>query len=191
MWYRTDRVDARLRAITALVVAALMAVGGISTAAAEEGDELKIGYVDLHRALEESERGQEITEELRQEFEQRQQQLDEEQQEVLERQQEMEQQAPMMSEEARQQEGMELQQEMQQLQETYLELQNELAQLEAEATQELFEDMQSVARQIGEERGFSMIIEQTETSVLYAVDGLDLTDEVIERIDAQHGGGGD
>lgn len=172
-----------LRAAIAMAVAAAMTVGGLSTAVAD--DDVKIGYVDLHRALEESDEGQKIKGELEQEFNQRQQQLDQKQQEVMQKREEMQQQAMMLSEERRQQMAMELQQEMQQLQETYLTLQNELAQQEAKATQELFERMRTVIEEIGEEKGFTMVIERTETSVLYAVDGLDLTDELIERFDAK------
>lgn len=177
-----------LRTITALAVGLAVALGSVGTAAA---DDVKIGYVDLHQALEESERGQEIKAELEQEFQQRQQQLDQQQQEVMQQREQLEQQAMMLSEEQRQQKGMELQQQMQQLQETYLELQNELAQHEARATQELFDEMKSVAEEIGEERGFTMIIEKTETSIMYSEDGLDLTDELIERFDARHADGGE
>ncbi len=175
-----------LRITTALVLAVAVTVGGMTTAAA---DDVKIGYVDLHQALEESQRGQEIKSELEQEFQQRQQQLDQQQQQVMQQQQQMEQQAMMLSEEKRQQKAMELQQQMENLQETYLELQQELAQLEAQATQELFEEMQSVANDIGQERDFTLIIEKTDTSILYSVDGLDLTSELIRRFDAKHGGG--
>lgn len=179
--------NSAFRTVTAVVVAVVVALGSMSTAVAD--DDVKIGYVDLHQALDQSERGQEIKEELEQEFNQRQQQLNQKQQEVMQRQQQMEQQAMMMSEEQRQQKAMELQQDMEELQQTYLELQNELAQLEAQATQELFEEMQSVADEIGQERGFTLIIEKTDTSILYSVDGLDLTDELIDRFDARQAGG--
>lgn len=180
---RQPMASKTLKLATAVLMAVAVAVGGMSTAAA---DDVKIGYVDLHQALEESERGQEIKEELKQEFQQRQQQLNQQQQQVMQQQQQLEQQAMMMSEEQRQQKAMELQQQMENLQETYLTLQQELAQLEAQATQELFEEMQSVANEIGQEKGFTMIIEQTDTSILYAVDGLDLTDELIQRFNAKH-----
>ena len=172
-----------VRRLVAVVVAVLTVFAGMSTATA---DDVKIGYVDLHQALEESERGQEIKAELEQEFQQRQQQLDEQQQQVMQQRQQMEQQAMMLSEEKRQEKAMELQQQMENLQQTYLTLQNELAQQEAQATQELFEEMQTVADEIGQEKGFTMIIEKTDTSILYAVDGLDMTDELINRFDEKH-----
>lgn len=177
------RTGEALKLAVALLAALAVVVGGISTAAAD--DDVKIGYVDLHQALEESEEGQRIKSELEQEFQKRQEQLDEEQQAVMQKQQEMEQQAMMMTDEQRQQKGMELQQDMEKLQETYLTLQNELAQQEAEATKKLFDSMRSVIEEIGEEKDFTMIIEKTDTSILYSVDGLDLTDELIERFNAK------
>lgn len=176
------RPVARLGLIAACVAAVLFV--GMSTAAA---DDVKIGYVDLHQVLEESQKGQQLKAELEQEFNTKQQQLDQKQQEVMQRRQRMEQQAMMMSEEKRQQEAMELQQEMEQLQQTYLELQNELAQQEATATRELFDEMRTIAEEIAEEEGFTMVIEKTDTSILYAVDGLDLTDQLIERFDQRQG----
>ncbi len=171
-----------LRLLCAAAVAVGLLFGGVATAAA---DDVKIGYVDLQKALEQSEEGQQLKSELEQEFNQRQQQLDTKQQEVMQKRQELEQQAMMLSEERQQQMAMELQQEMQQLQETYLTLQQELAEQEARKTTELFDKMRSTIEAVGEEKGFTMVIERTETSVLYAVDGLDLTDEVIERFDAR------
>ncbi len=178
-----DLVSRSARLFVASMVVLAMVFGGISTAAA--GDEVKIGYVDLHQALEQSEEGQEIKSQLEREFNQRQQQLDQKQQEVMQKREQMEQQAMMLSDQKRQEMAMELQRDMQELQETYLTLQNELAQQEAQATQQLFERMRAVIEEIGKEKGFTIIIERTETSVLYAVDGLDLTSELIERFDAK------
>ncbi len=169
------------RGVAVVMTLCLVSLGAMSTASA---DEVKIGYVDLHRALEESDEGQKIISELEQEFQQRQQQLDQAQQEIMQKQEQFEQQAMMMSEEQRQQQGAQLQQEMQQLQQTYMTLQNELAQQEAEATSRLLDEMSSVIEGIAEEQDFTMVIEKTETSVLYSVDGLDLTDELIDRYNA-------
>ncbi len=182
-----EPVSDRSRRVITKGLAVLMALcfvglGAMSTAAA---DEVKIGYVDLHRALEESDEGQRIKNELEQEFQQRQQQLDQSQQEIMQKQEQFEQQAMMMSEEQRQQQGMEIQQEVQELQQTYMTLQNELAQQEAEATSRLLDEMSSVIEGIAEEKGFTMVIEKTDTSVLYSVDGLDLTDELIDRYNAE------
>ena len=168
-----------IRALLAFTLVFGLGFGSMATAAAED---VKIGYVDLQRALEESDEGQKIRGELEKEFQQRQEQLDQKQQEVMNLQQQIEQQAMMLSDEALQQKQLQWQQKMQELQETYMTLQQELAQQEAQATQRLFGRMQSVINEIGEEKGYTLILERSD--VLYAVDGMDLTDELIRRFNA-------
>ncbi len=181
--YPRNRRRPLMKVAIALTVALMVTLGGASVAMA--GDEVKIGYVDLLRALEESEEGQRIKSQMESEIQQRQQQLDAKQQQVMQSQQQFEQQASMLSPDRRRQMEMELQQEMAELQQTYLTLQQELMHQEVEATSRLFEQMRSVIEEIGQERGFTIIIEKTETSVLFSQDGMDLTDELIERFDAK------
>ena len=170
---------ARLFTIMTLVLAVSFA--GMATAAAE----VKIGYVDLYRALENVEEGQRIRRQLEREFQRRQTQLDEKQQEVMQLHQELERQAMMLSAEARQQKAIELQEKMAELQQLYLTLQQELAQQEAQAMRGVFEQMRTIVQEIGREGNFTIILERTETSILYSVDGLDLTDQLIRRFNAR------
>lgn len=171
------------RLVTALVVALVLGFGSIATASA---DDIKIGYVDLHQALESIEEGQRLKAQLEREFKSRQERLDQKQQEVMQLREQLEQQAMMLSEDARQQKAMELQEKMGELQQLYMTLQQELAQQEAQATQSIFGKMQEVIQEIGAEKGYTIILERTDTSILYAVDGLDLTDELVRRYNARN-----
>lgn len=166
------------RAVVALVLALAVSFSAMSTASAQE--DMKVAYVDLQRALEESDEGQEIRSELEREFQQRQESLDEKQQEVMALREEIEQQSMMLSDEAMQEKQAEWQGKMEELQQTYLTLQQELAEQEAQATERLFGRMQGVVEEIGEEEGYTLILERS--NVLYADgDEMDLTDELIER----------
>ncbi len=165
------------RLFIALAMMVAMTFTGMATASAD----IKIGYVDLYRALENVEEGQQVRRQLEREFQRRQQQLDDKQQEVMQLHQQLEQQAMMLSDSARQQMAVELQEKMAELQQLYLTLQQELAQQEAQAMRGVFESMREVVAQIGREGNYTIILERTETSVLYSVDGLDLTDELIRR----------
>lgn len=169
------------RLFTILTLAFAMGFAGVATAAAE----VKIGYVDLYRALENVEEGQRIRRQLEREFQRRQTQLDEKQQEVMQLHQELERQGMMLSDEARQQKAMELQEKMGELQQLYLTLQQELAQQEAQAMRGVFEQMRTIVEAIGREGNYTIILERTETSILYSVDGLDLTDQLIRRFNAR------
>lgn len=78
---------------------------------------------------------------------------------------------------------MELQQEMAELQQLYVEMQRDLAQKEGEATQKIFKKMEGILRAIATEKGYDLILEKSESSVLYAKDSMDLTNELIKRYD--------
>lgn len=176
-------ITTKMPALVACLLGFVLLFVGPAAAVAQE---VKIGYVDLHQALESIEEGQRVKRELEREFQSRQQQLDAKQREVMQLREELEQQAMLLSDDARQQKAIELQQKMAELQELYLTLQNELAQQEAQATQRIFERMRTIIQEIGREQGYTMVLERSEMSVLYAVDSLDLTAELIRRYDGQN-----
>lgn len=141
----------------------------------------KIAYVDLQRALLEVEDGKKAKAKLKKEFDQKQVQLDKKQQRVKKMKDELESGAMMMTEEAKRQKAVELQQSMYELQQLYMTLQGELSQKEAEATKKIFDRMGKIIENIGKERKYDMILEKTESSVLYAPSSMDITNEVIKR----------
>lgn len=169
--------------VPALLIALFLVVGAISTASAQEAT--KIGYVDLQAAVEQLNEGKQIRQRLEQEFSRRQGQLDQKQQEAMQLRTQLEQQAMMLSDEARQQRAMELQQKMIELQELYLTLQTELAQMEAEAMGGLLQKLEGVLAEIAKERNYSMILEKTESSILFADEKLDVTSELVRRYNAK------
>ena len=92
--------------------------------------------------------------------------------------------AMMMTEEAKRAKAMELQKQMYELQQLYLTLQGELSQKEAEATKTIFERMGKIIEKIGKEKKYDIILEKTESSVLYAMPEMDVTSELIKRYNA-------
>lgn len=146
--------------------------------------QVKIAYVDLQRALLEVEDGKKAKARLKSEFDKKQKQLDSKQEAVKKMKEDLEQQAMMLSEEAKRAKAMELQKQMYELQQLYLELQGDLSKKEAEATKQIFDRMGSIIEKLGKEKGYDMILEKTESSVLYARDGLEITNEVIKRYNA-------
>ncbi len=163
----------------ALTISTLLLVTTFASSAWAQS--VKIAYVDLQRALLEVEDGKKAKNRLKKEFDQKQKQLDKKQEAVKKMKEDLEQQAMMLSEEAKRAKAMELQKQMYELQQLYLELQGDLSKKEAEATKEIFERMGKIIEKLGKEKGYDMILERTESSVLYAKPGLEITDEVIKR----------
>lgn len=143
-----------------------------------------IVYVDLQRALLEVEDGKKAKAKLKKEFDQKQKELDSKQNAVKKMKDELESGAMMMTEETKRAKAMELQKEMYELQQLYLALQGDLSQKEAAETKKIFDRMGKLLEALGKEKGYDFILEKTESSVLYAKPGSDVTDELIKRYNA-------
>lgn len=142
----------------------------------------KIGYVDLQRALNEVDEGKKAKKRLEKEFEKKQSMLDKKQKEVKELKEQLDS-GMMLSEDAKRKKAVELQKQMAELQQLYMKMQRDLAKKEAEATQKIFKKMGAIVEKMAKEKGYDLILEKTESSILYAEDGMDLTDELIDRYD--------
>lgn len=156
-----------------------------SSAAASERPQ-RLAYVDLQRALNEVGEGQRARARLEADFERRQREIEREQTALQTFGQELEAQLEMLNEQARAERIQEYQQRAFALQQAFATHQRELAEAEGRATQEIFERMVTIVREIARERNYTMVIEKNEASVLYAVDGLEFTDELIRRYNQRH-----
>lgn len=179
---QSQRLPRSLRRLLPLLLAVgLFAGASLVSATAFADDSPKIGYVDLQRALNNVEEGKAAKAKLKKDFEAKQQQLTKKQEEVQKLQQSLESGGEMMNDEAKQKKATELQQEMAGLQELYMEMQRDLAEKEGEATKRIFGKMEKILAGIAAERGYDLILEKSESSVLFAQDSMDLTDELVKR----------
>jgi outer membrane protein len=178
--------NSRLMQPVLRVLIALGLIFGVCAISAPAfSQDLKIGYVDLQRALNNVEDGKQAKAKLKKDFEAKQKKLTQKQQEVEKLKKSLESGHQMMTEDAKQKKAIELQQEMAALQQLYMEMQRELAEKEGEATQRIFGQMESILNGIADERGYDLILEKTESSVLFAKDSMDLTDELIKRYNSK------
>ncbi len=143
----------------------------------------KIGYVDLQRALNEVSEGKKAKSKLKKDFEKKQKDLNKKQEELRKMKENIEQNSMMLSDDAKRQKAMEFQQRLVELQQVYVKHQEELAKAEAKATKKIFDKMGKIIEQIAKEKGYDLVLERTESALLYAKDGMDLTNELIKRYD--------
>lgn len=162
-----------------LVIATLP---GLSSAA------VKIGYVDLQRALNEVEAGKAAKARLQARLEKSQAQLDKEQASLRARKEELDKKRLAMDEATLRQRMEELDRELVRVSGLYTQLQRELAEEERQATQEIFGRMRQIISQIAEKEGFDFIFEVNESGLLHAPSALDITNELVRRYDATHKG---
>jgi outer membrane protein len=168
-----------------LLAAALAALLHAAPAHAD----VKIGYVDLQRALNEIEEGKSAKAQLKREFDQKQKMLDEKQAEFNRLRGELEKQATVLAESARKERQDDLDRRFQELQTTFAQLQKELSEREREVTRGIFDKMGVIIRETAETESFTMVLERTDAGILYAPPSLDLTNELIRKYNARHKGG--
>jgi outer membrane protein len=154
-------------------------------------DDIKLGYVDLQRAISETAEGQAAKKKLQGIFKQKQKELDEKQEDLKKRKANFDKQKTILKPEAMQQQAKELEQSFVDLQQTYLRLQKDLSEKEQQMTAPIFGKMRNVIAKIAERDAFTMIFERSASeTVLWAKPSLDLTNEVIRRYNAGEGGTG-
>lgn len=170
-------------AVAAMAAFALFFMVAPSVAAAQD---VKIAYVDLQRALNEVEDGKAAKGKLKKMFEDRQKQLDAEQEELRKYKEKLEGEIKgnLLSDEAKREKAMEYQRKFYELQMTFTKLQKELTEAEAKETRKIFERFQKILKDVGLEKGYTIILEKTESSILWAPASLDITDLLIQRYNA-------
>jgi outer membrane protein len=168
-----------------LIAAALAALLHAVPARAE----LKVGYVDLQRALNEIDEGKAAKARLKAEFDQKQKLLDEKQSDFGKLRSDFEKQASVLAEGPRKERQEELDRKFMELQSTFAQLQKELSEREREVTRGIFDKMGVIIRESAEAEGISLVLEKNDAGILYASASLDLTNELIRKYNARHKGG--
>jgi len=163
-----------------LTITALL-LPGLASAA-----EVKIGYVNLQRALNEVDEGQAARDRLKAQFEKSQKQLDQEQQALKKKKEELDKKRLAMDEATLRQKMSELDQELVRVSGLYAKLQKELSTAEAEATKEIFGKMQQLVGEIAQAEGFTYVFEANEAGLIYGPPALDLTNDLVRKYNATY-----
>ncbi len=176
----------RLSSIVIFALAALVLAGSANTVQAQ----VKIGVVDLQRAINETEDGRQAKRRLKKLFDERQKSLDEKQKALKAQKDSLERQQDVLSEDALRKKAEKFQAEVMELQNEYMQYQQELSAKEGELTQKILEKMQQILRRIGQTDGYTLIVEANEGGVVWVPNNLDLTDVLIQRYNKQAKQGG-
>ena len=165
------------RMIRSTLIGLVIATGLIRPALAEE---MKLGYVDLRRALHETEDGHKAESSLKKVFDQKQKELDEQQDDVKKAIEDLNKKRTLLPADTVRQKEAELQDRVAKVQQTYLRHQQDLAAKEEEATRPIVDRLQRIIAKIASEEHFTMIFDRN-MGVVYAKSELDLTNQVIRR----------
>ena len=158
-----------------LVTAAVL----IASVALAEGAP-KIGYVDLQRALNESEAGKKAKEDFKVQVDKLQAQLKRQKDDIDSLKDQLEKKSVVMKEEERANLEDEYRRKLRDFERNYKDSQTDLQKKDNELTGAIIKDLQEVIRGYGEREGYTLILEATSSAVLYGTKSADLTDEVMK-----------
>lgn len=154
----------------------ILAVSMLPTAALAD---IKLGYVDLQRALVEIGEGRLARDKLKGDLDKRKAEFEAEQNKIRDDKAILDKQGSMMSEEVRNQKFTELQKRFFELSQKAEKLQVEMAQAEQKELRKIFDKMDPIIASISQREGLTMVFEKSDSGLVYAPPSLDLTNELV------------
>lgn len=169
--------------------AAVVCVLGMSFVwSVAKADDIKIGTVDMQKALHMVDAGKKAKAQLDKEVESKKKEIQTEEAAIKKASEEFRKKSLVLSEDARAKKQNELQERVMKLQELAGRSQMELQQKERELTEPLINKLRGVISDVAKQKGYGLILEKNENTVLYSMDKDDLTEEVISMFNKQNKG---
>lgn len=147
--------------------------------------DLKIGFVDVQKAINECQAGVEAKKAIIKDVEKLQHLNDEKQKELQTMKEYLDKQSLMLNSEARAAKEKDFQNKLKDFQRWQEDNQNEMNQKRLEAEKSVGMGLQKVIQKIAADEGYTFVLVKNDTLVLYASKSVDLTDRVIKAFDAQ------
>ncbi|HEY2386644.1 MAG TPA: OmpH family outer membrane protein [Candidatus Binatia bacterium] len=147
--------------------------------------ELKIGIVDLQRALNESTAGKKAKEQFKVEFDRMQGSLKGEKDKLDKMKEDLDKQSAVLKADDRKAKADEFERRQRDLRRKLEDSDAELRKKDQELTGDILKDLAVVIQEIGERENYTVVLENSSSSVLYGAKSIDMTDEVIKTFDAR------
>jgi len=144
-----------------------------------------IGYVDMQQVIEKSKLGQQAQRTLRKKFKGKQQELANEQQSIRQLQETLDKDKVLMSKEELNKKTAAIRKRRKTFQQQVAKFQKELAQEETRLANRVLEPAPAIIAAVARDKRLSAAFERQQSGLLYIDKGLDLTAEVVKRLDAK------
>jgi outer membrane protein len=165
----------------------LLAFAVAITAPGAFAQAMKIGYVDVQRAIQEVEEGKAARTRLQSELATKRADLDKKRSDLEKMRTEYEKQAPVLSDDAKRQRQEQLQKAFVEAQTAAGQMQEELSGKEQEAMQNISKRLLQVVAEVSDRENFNFVLDKA--ALLYAPAASDVTNEVVRRYNERFGGG--
>lgn len=173
--------------ITMVMKAGIAGILLAALAAPVAAQEIKIGYVDLQRALNECDAGKKAKEDFKKQVDRLQGDLEKQKQQIEGLREQLEKKALVMKEEERRNLENDYRKRLRDFERNYKDSQGELQGKDNELTAEILKQLQKVIQGFGQREGYTLILENSSSTVLYSNQNADLTDQVIQEFNSSKG----
>lgn len=151
-------------------------------------EEIKIGFVDLQKALQSVESGKKAKSQLEKEFNDKKKSLQTEEDAIKKMTEDFKKQSMVLSDEAKAKKQGEIQERMLKFRELFGKSQFDIQNRERELTEPIIVKLRSIIDEMGKKKEYRVILEKNENSVLFSLSKDDLTEEVIKAFNSGKNG---
>ncbi len=156
----------------------------IYTGVAWSQDKVKIGFIDVQRAISESQAGKRAKEKFQAQVKKAEADLLKEKQEIERLKTDLDKKGPLLKDEERRNLEADLQRRYVSYQRGMQDQQQELRQKEGEMTGDILKELEKIVNEVGKAEKFTLILERSQ--ILYSDQGIDITNRVIEAFNARN-----
>lgn len=169
-----------VRIFAAAALCSLFAAG-----AASAQESVKLAFIDMQKALNESKSGKKALGELQKLMEERKSGLQKQKEALEKRKDELDKQGLLLNEDTRKAREGEIRTLERDYSRTLSDLKEEFGRRESEFTDGIRKDLLKVIEKIGKEGSYTLVLEKQYSAILYAPTTIDLTETLIKRYDAE------
>jgi outer membrane protein len=159
-----------------LLVALVPSVGWVQ-------ERVKIGFIDVQRAISESQAGKRAKERFQAQVKKAEGDLLKEKQELERLKSDLDKKAPLLKDDERRNLEGDLQRRYVNYQRSMQDHQQELRQKEGEMTGDILKELEKIVNEVGKAEKFTLILERSQ--ILYSDQGIDITNRVIEAYNSR------
>ena len=141
-------------------------------------DRVKIGFIDIQRAISESQAGKRAKQNFQVEVKKAENDLLKAKQELERLKSDLDKKGPLLKEEERRNLEADLQRRYVNYQRSMQDQQQSLRQKEGQMTSDILKDLEKIVDEVGKTEKFTLILERNQ--ILYSDQGIDITNKVIE-----------
>lgn len=161
-----------------IAVAALLMSFSVSAVA-----EVKIGLVDMQKAIQESAEGKKAKKELENDFNKKKKDLEKMEADLKKKKEDFDKKALVLSDDVKARKQQELQGDFGKYQESVGKNQMEIQKHERELTAPIINKIRKIVDGIAKKENYTVVLEKSDQLVLFSTKEIDLTDRVIREID--------